>query len=486
MLLDLLDMSYQSRSSDQNQAQLVNMYLESDEAKGKYKIVAYPMPGLTTFCDTGKLNVRELYEFYGTLYAVAGNTLYSISSVGSATIIGTLNTNSGYAKMRGIAGGGDSNHQLVIIDKTKGYSYNTGTTTATFPIADVDFPQTAIDLENQDDYILAVKPSSIAYQISGISDSLDYPALDFASKIGQADNINAILSHESMIWLFGSKSTEVWSNTGNSLFPFERSSNTFLHYGTPASKAIAVNGTYFIGLISNGRGGYTIAQTQPRLYYYNPSPVSTPAIENLIQANTSVSDATAFITNHDGHEFYTITFPTDNYTLVYDVPKSQQSDSQKGAWYYRKSLVNSSYGQFLGSGGQAFCYGKNFVGDYQSGKIYYQDSTNYTENSTPILRQLITPPGSTYQGGKRVFLHHMQIDVETGIGSNMTFTLEKSLDNGLTWILVNTFTVPAKGGRLYQNRLGSTRYGMIFRLSTTMNAKFCILGFQVEASLGHS
>lgn len=640
MLVDLLDQEWTSKSSDQNQAQLINMYLEPDAAKGKYKVVAFPIHGLTLFSTTGGAVLRDMYELNGVTYCVSGNLLQSVNSSGTATTLGTLNTSTGFAKIRAITGASDENHQLFIIDGTNGYSYNiftntfititnttfvssinvtnngtnysnptvtisdaTGTgatatatvssgagqissiqiinegsgyTTPTITINDTNgtgavasatvtgglitsitvintgsgyvapsvsitgtgsgasavaliaggeitavtvtnagsnytaptvaftditgigaagsvqtvinsFPNTATDIENQDDYILAVENDSMQYQISNVSDSTTWNPLNFASKFGQPDNINAILSHEAMIWFFGNKTTEVWQDAGetNSLnpFPFVRVNTTFLHYGCPAKQSIAVNGNYFIFLSSNGKGGYSVFQTLPRIYYYNPAPVSTPIIDTLISTFSVVSDAIGTIYNLDGHEFYTLTFPTAGYTLVYDIPKAQQADAQKGAWYIRQS--GTTQGRFLGNCG-CFCYGKNLVGDYSSGNIYYQDNTNYTENGAPILREFVSPAGPMYQGGKRVFVSRLQIDVETGVGSNETFTLEKSLDNGATWLLVRTFTVPAKGGRLYATGLGSTRYGMIFRIKTTMNAKFCLLGFQAEVQVGHS
>lgn len=487
-MLDLLDMSYLSKSSDQNQAELKNMYLEPDPAKGKYKVIALPMPGLTLFSDTLQANIRYLFSIQESLYAIAGNKFMYIDSLGNATTLGTINTSIDLptvkAKMRAITGASDGNHQMVIIDGLNGYAYNTSTAASDFPIADTNFPQQAIDIESQDDYIAVVLPNSIQYQICNLSDTTTWNSLNFASKYGQADGLNCLLSHEGLMWLFGTQTTEIDYNSGDPDFPFTRNS-TFLHYGCPARYTIAVNGNYFIFVSSNAHGGYSVYQTLPRIYYYNPQPISTTPIDTKIGQWTQISDAIGHIYNVDGHEFYELTSPSNNETFVYDIPKTQQSDAQKGAWYKRESFVNDSYGRFLGNT-RAFCYGKRLVGDFNSGKIYYEDTTNYTENGTAIRRQFVSPPNQTYAGGNRVVFSRLQIDVETGVGSNETFTLEKSIDNGSTWQLVNTYTIPAKGGRIYENRLGSSRYGMIFRITTTMNAKFIILGFQVQAEMCHS
>lgn len=572
-MLDLLDMSWQARSSDQNQAQLINMYLEQDMAKGKYEgqknskpvVVAYPMPGLTLFSNTGKSVIRALYELNGVSYCVASESFGTINSSGTFTALGTLNTNSGWCKIKAITGGSDTNNQVVIADGTNLYTYNvttglfstpsnttfvssinmsnsgsnyvnptiniidpTGTgataeatvasgvipsivvltggqnyTNPSVVITDtvgtgataIAFtetsacPTTADDIENQDDYIIAKQPNSQEFLVSNVSDTTIWNPLMFASKYGQPDHIQGILSHEAVIWFFGNKTTEIWSDQGvtgaTAFFPFSRLTTTFLHYGLAAKESIAVNGNYFIFLSANIGGGYSVFQTLPRIYYYNPAPISSFPIDSAIKSLSTVSDAIGSILNWNGHELYTLTFPTGNVSYVYDVPKAQQADQTKGAWYVRQSYVNGTYGRSL-ENCTCFCYGKQLIGDYNSGNVYYLDDTNYTENNVPMIRQLVTPPGPTYAGGKRVFFPRLQIDVETGIGSNMVFTLEKSTDNGGSWSTVGTYTVPSKGGRIYSDRLGSSRSGMIFRITTTMNGKFCILGFQAEILVGHS
>src|SRR5689334_19516292 len=129
-ILDLLTESYEARASDQNQAVLINMYLEPDIAKGKYTggrdkpvLVAYPMPGLTLFSNTSQSVIRRLYALNGVTYCVAGNLFGSIDSSGNFSSLGTLSTSTGWCKIKAITGGSDNNHQLVISDATNIYTY---------------------------------------------------------------------------------------------------------------------------------------------------------------------------------------------------------------------------------------------------------------------------------------------------------------------------------------------------------------------------
>ena len=474
--LNLLNPSYPSISLNQNQSDLINMYLEEDKSKGRYPVIALPMPGLTLFSDTSQANVRALFEQNNVLYVVAGNKFYSVDSNGVITQIGTLNTSSGFAKIKSIAGAADNNNQLIIIDGTNGYHYNISTAVSQFPITDVDFPQDCIDIESQDEYFIVVKKNSVQVQISNIADGTTWDALDFASKLGKADRLSGLLSHALRLYLLGSKTGEIWYNSGNTGFPFTRLPDTFLHYGLASVLSLIYTKTFIFFLSKGQDGGYLILKLEPSKYVMPaPAASSYQPIAAEISSFSIVSDSIGYCYEMLGHLFYELSFPTAN--------KTYTLDSDTGAITRRSSYNGSSYGRFLGNC-QAFCYGKNFVGDYNSGKIYYQDSTNYTENGTPIKRTFVSP--SIYQQGKRVIINRLQIDVETGIGSNKTFLLEKSLDDGNTWTTVNTFTVPEKGGRIFVSGLGSSRYGILFRITTTMNAKFIILGFQADIKVCHS
>ncbi|HEY3527389.1 MAG TPA: hypothetical protein VGK47_14425 [Nitrososphaeraceae archaeon] len=397
------------------------------------------------------------------------------------TSLGTLNTSTGFAKIQSISGGSDTNNQIIIIDGTNGYSYNVGTGVATFPIADGDFPQDCIDLVTQDDYAIAINKNSVKYNISNLANSIVWEALDFASKINNPDPLVGAISHASKLVLFGDESTEVWYNGGDSDFPFAQYSDVLMHFGCAAKGSIVKNESYFVFLGKNPSGGYSVHLINPQSSAYNPIPISTKPIDQLIGSLTSVSDAIAYIYTIDGHSFYDITFPTDGITLTCDIPRGDQADGI--IWTKKSSLDGISQTRYRANC-YAFCYGKRFVGDFNSGKIYYLDNSTYTEDGTTILRQFISPP--LFYEGKRILINKLQIDVETGVGSNKTFTLEKSMDNGSTWTTVNTYTIPDKGGRIYTGPLGSSRYGILFRIQTTMDAKFILLGFQAEFKICHN
>lgn len=486
MIIDLLNQYSPAKDSDQTQAELTNMYLEQDSslpslnsafngqprAEGEYKKIARSMPGLSLFCDTGLSNVRYLYEHFGITYCVAGNQFGSISSNGIFTQIGSnLSTSSGYAKIVGITGATkNSNTQLTLIDGTNGYTYNVGTSTAQFPISDTDFPQTASDISAQDDFVIVVDGvNQSGWSPSKTGDSTSWDPLEFALFYRQADDLLAIKAFRGELWLFGSNHIEVWVDTGNSTFTFERLSYQAINEGLTSKQAVVIAANSLIYLSQSRSGGYKVVTING----YQPKRLSNPDIESAINALTTQSDCIAYAYAIDGHEFVDFVFPTDAKTFTVDL--------STGIWSKKESLINSSYTRFLGNT-SCFCYGKCLIGDYNSGKVYYLDRNTYTENGNNIRKRFTSPP--VYAGGKRIFINRLQIDVQTNVGSNKTFLLEMTTDRGVTWETVEIFTVPTDPSQqLYTLSLGSA-FCFMFRLTTTDQFPFTILGFQADASVG--
>src|ERR1700676_1668229 len=98
--INLLTPMFLSKSIDENAGQLVNLYLNEDNYSGKSQVVAYPTPGVGAAWATIASPLRAQYFMHGVLYAVGGNTLYSITSNGIATSLGTLNSSTGWCKIR--------------------------------------------------------------------------------------------------------------------------------------------------------------------------------------------------------------------------------------------------------------------------------------------------------------------------------------------------------------------------------------------------
>jgi hypothetical protein len=209
-------------------------------------------------------------------------------------------------------------------------------------------------------------------------------------------------------------------------------------------------------------GGYMVVQAKQDQYGSCSDTISYQ-LKNL----TTVSDAFAYIYKQEDHEFYVLTFPTDNLTFCYDLTTK--------SWHKRESLVSGVYGRHL-SNCTVSCFGKVLVGDYQSGTIYNMDTQVYTDNSVPIRRKLNTYP--FYKEGRYMTGNKLEVLFETGVGAGQLVDVYFSKDDGHTF---TAYTPTREIGTVYGarsllfDRLGSSRSWQ-FQVITTMTAKCIMLG----------
>lgn len=540
-VVNLLNQSAPTKSVDQNSANLINMYLTEDQDQGKYQQAAYPTPGTTIFA-TINTPVRAEFEEHGVLYAIGGNTFYSISSAGVTVVLGTLNTSTGFAKIRGI------NQELLIIDKTNGYVYNiitntfavissttyvsqivmtapgtnyanptvniidstgtgatatttvvggqvTGVTltangsgytsptvsftdatgtgaTATAYTTTTSFNNNVIDCECQDEFGIVAYPASQEWAVSDISDLTTWPGLSVASTTGSQTNLVGMISLHREIWLFGEKTTEIWYNAGNLLFTFARRNDIFIQYGCAASASIARGDDTIFLLAQSDTGGIVAV----RMNGYTPQIISTRAINYQFSTYAVYNDAIGFVYQQEGHEFYVLIFPTQGVTWAYDVSTQM--------WHQRSSLISGVQSRWLPSC-YSYCYGKQLIGDSQSGNIYALDMTNFTENGAAITRMLVTHP--FYQAGAQLYCDNLQIDFDQTPGAGLSVVnLYISRDGGNTFGAAKP-AVPVQTSdgqwRVYWPRLGKAR-NWVFKIVTTINNKFIILGAWMNVRSG--
>lgn len=466
--INLLAETANGKSVEQNSANLTNMYLTMDSDNGKYQANAYPTPGLTIFATLPTSPVRAMYDLHGVLYVVSGNTLYSVNSSGTPTSIGTLNTTTGFAKMRGI------NQQLMIIDGTNGFIYNIVSHVFS-QITDTNFTQNCTDLNSQDEIFMVVEPNSQTWQICQISDGTDWTFEGlplFTSVTGNNNYLAAIISLQRQVWLPGTTTTSVYYNAGQAGFTFAQNASVFTELGCAAPQSLAYGDNTLFMLAKDRNGGIVVVNFNG----YTPAVISTSAINYQLSLLTTISDAIGFTYWQEGHEFYVLSFPTANKTFVYDMAIQ--------AWHQRTSLLSGIQGRWLV---QSYCFSYNMClgGDFQSGNIYKLDMTNFTENGTAITRTLVTNP--YYQAGAMIFVSKLQIDFDEnaiynsgGTANTTALNLYVSRDGGRTYgaakpqSLVGSGLTPY-GYRVQWQRLGASR-NFTYMLQTSMNAQFIILG----------
>jgi len=182
----------------------------------------------------------------------------------------------------GIVSMAENGLQLAICDGTKLYTFTYATNTFAV-VSDGDLPSCGT-VTFLDGYFIVNKNSSGAFYISALYDGTSWAALDFATAESSPDNLVRVFSSLGQLWLLGEHTTEIWTNTGASAFPFQRISGAKMETGILAAHtAVAVdNALYWIGEDNFG-GGIVYKATG-----FTPERVSNEPIELIIAAATDL------------------------------------------------------------------------------------------------------------------------------------------------------------------------------------------------------
>ena len=474
MRVPFVGAAYEARSLNADAQRAVNVYLEMDNGNPRAPVALYGTPGMIRRFTLGNSPVRGAIRQGPLSYWVAGNSVYKVSGSGTtytATLLGVIGTSSGQV---GMASNGT---QVLIVDGNKGWI---ATSTTLAEITDVDFPDTVTRCAFQDGYFIVAGDGTQKFYINETPNTGTlWNGADFASAEGAPDNTIGIISDHRELWLFGSTSAEVWVNTGNADFPFERSGNTFIEHGCAAAGSIEKLDNTVFWLGEDDRGGAVVFRAQG----YNPTRISTHALEMAMQGYSTVSDAFAYTYQMEGHAFYVLTFPTANVTWVYDV-----STGYWNQWSWRNPSTNVLNRHR--SNCHVYFNGEHLVGDFETGEVYALDLDTFSDDGDPIIR--IRTTQTMNAEGLRMFFDSLQVDMETGVGlatgqgSAPLLMLRYSDDGGHSWSDIRTASVGAVGAygvRALFRRLGMGR-NRTWEISMTDPVKFCVLGAFAQVSKG--
>lgn len=395
--------SYEHLSKPVGVERLVNCMAERAPPEGKAPAAVMQIPGIKTQTDLGSGPGRGMFLFQGILFAISGNTFYSVSASNVISGIGTIPGTD-------VVSFAQNPTQLVICSESGSSVWDGNFLT---PITDPDF-DTGVQCCGINSYVLFRKAASGQFFSSDFADALSYDALFFATAEGSPDNLVGIISDHQQAILMGSDSGEIWSDHDQSGFPFARDANGFFELGCAAGKSLAKLDNSVVWLASD--------LTVRRLEGLTPVRISQHGVEQAIATYSRVDDAYGFSYAWMGHTFYVLTFPTVRHTWVFDAATSE--------WHERES-----YGQGRWRPCAAVnAYGKWYVQDFETGKVGTLDQDTHTEWDQPLVVQATFPTVS----GKGELLPHAALEIafETGAaapGVDPQATLQTSDDSGRTW-----------------------------------------------------
>lgn len=415
--IPLLGLGQLSRSPYVTAKQITNLYIENRPQGEKSSLVAYGTPGEVEFVDFGATPCRGGLEFESgsVAYVVHRNFLWEVNNAGVKTNRGTLLTSTGRVSLA------HNGTQVMIVDGTTGYIYNTST--AVFAqITDGDFPANPVTVTFLTGRFIVNLFNSSRFYVSALYDGLAWDALDFANAESSPDPIIAVWSSNGQLILLGTLTSEYWGNSGTVDFPFVALQGTATEWGLAATWSMAKYDNTMAYLVKNRMGQVMVA----KLNGYLPEKISTPDLDYIINNYASTADASGYSYMLGGHPMFVLNFAT--------AAKSWLYDGSTGEFSLLKSFGDTRHNAEF-----SFPFlGNTLVADASNGKLYKLEATALTDAGTPIPREIVS---ETVADPLEQFIQIdcVRLDMEVGVGLtsgqgvNPQIGLEVSRDNGKTW-----------------------------------------------------
>lgn len=443
----------QARNKKGNNETLVNLFADIMPPNAKSGVVLLSTQGWTLYTTIENPPIIGMHFFKNDLYIVTKTDFYQIRHTDNfITRVGSVDFSA--VDSVSIA---DNGIDIVIVGGN-GY-YSDGVTIT--QITDIAYyPSDTVTF--QDGYFIFNRSGTNQFFISGLY-AITFDALMYASAEGSPDVINGLISVNQKVYIFGTESVEVWYNSGDSLFPFDRIQGSFSLRGCINYKTIAQSNNT-VCWVGNDNVVYMMNG-------YTPTRISTAAVEYRL-GTRGTKDFRAFTHNEEGHYFYVLTIDNDT-TIVYDM--------LTGLWHNRESLGNTWGLRNMAMNDTGKWYGA----DVASGNIYFVGLDYHTENGQTILRTAETSPFGT--GVDYFTLNKFEIDMETGKSqpnAEDTISLAYSDDGGVQFNNEHIISLGAEGERkkrIIWRRLGRHR-NLAIRITTRCNSQINLIGAHAEMS----
>lgn len=427
--------------------------------------------GLTLFADSGlAYPVRGMHMMQGILYAVIGAYLYSVNKNGVLTQLASSITGTGMVRMADnkvcLAILVPSATAAILFEYAPGFGFQ--------QCQDETFLQLgAIDLGFIDSFIVFLAANGKEFYNADSADaSIGFltfsEGTEFPREFGTDLFLGMGIDHR-QITFFGTDTSEMYIDAGNPTnSPFSSAPDNFIELGIGASYSV-VEQDQTLFWIANDR-------TVRRKNGQTPLRVSNHGIETILQ-NADLTNCYGMAFSYRGHLFAAWTLPIEGRTIVFDVTTGEWHELQSfGLTYWRASCTVSAFG-------------KQLVGDSQTGRIGYLDTKHFTEFGIPQTASWIHQ--AVYSGHKRI--SHERIEILLGAGQEPAYgvtpliTLYYSDDGGSTFKAFPTRSLGLKGdysNRAFWVKLGTSR-DRVYRFHLSDPLPTWAVDVQLEAAGGN-
>ena len=418
-----------SQSSIADDERTVNFYVEPIEGTGTAKAALYPTPGVLTV-DYASGGVGRAHIFASEReFVIIGATLYEVSEILTPSVSGPASSQltsrgsvTGDINPATISSNGDAGDQLFITSGTNGYVFDL-TTNILSAVAFLAGKATMGAF--LDGYFLCLDKATSTLYISDLLDGSTWDPTQFVTRVGSPDPWVSMIVNQ-YIYLLGSKTSEVWFDSGAFPIPFELHPSGRIPYGCGATFSPEVVGTsvVWIGQTVNGNGALY------RTPGFSIEAISDFATQYALR-DLNLSDAIGDSYEDLGHTFYILTFPGSEATWVWDATTNVWSE--RGTWNESSNEFEAWRPCF-----HALAYGKHRMLDLKGPRVYDMSAAYGYDVEGRGLRRIRRPP-TLMNENKRVFFSRIELFLEPGLGltsgqgSNPMISMRWSNDGGKTW-----------------------------------------------------
>ncbi len=468
---------------------------------------------VSTIADDAAHSPVQIFANRNQLFIVASNVAYADGGTGPTQI--ALPSLAGYASVNPFNtkqllweddAAGSDHFDIGLVGQTITYN-GTGYTVASVTNPNLLTVTTAIGVTSHkawsatvtlnaktgcflDGYCIINRPSSWQFNISALWDCSSWDTLDFDIKSGYPDDIAAVWAEPPLLYLLGTETTEIWKNTGNADFPFQRVDGGSAKVGLVATwSPCSINGK--LHMLAGGSFGQAAAV---RMEGVSPVRVSTHAQEEDWSGNGAFAGEGISYSYFDrGHWFWVINFAGNTHSWVYDATESARLGEPQ--WHKRASGGAADvfgnyrpwFHTFIPEWGTN---GKHIVGDYSSGKLLEMSSDFFDDEGSDIYG--VRNMQHLWNGGKRMFMSRIEIEMEQGLVSGANnppvMSMDFSDDRGHTFHpsparTLATGAASAYSTRAYLNRCGGFR-DRVPRLKIHGQSKIAIIDANADIQMG--
>jgi hypothetical protein len=374
-----------NQPSQTSRERTINRVVQSTQGfGGKVEKRLRGRPGLTAFASiAGQIDTSALQYQDGVAFCCTGTSFSQIFDDGGTVPIGTITYNASFKATMVAAGSvssGDGSTQVMIVSSAGDvYVYDTATAVFTNipfidPVSGNPFPVAMCEF--MDGYFLAQRLNSRRVYYSALEDATTWDfTFGYFERSWGGDNISFIKRSGRQLWVVGTKTSEVWADSGNQNDPFAPIQGALLDIGCIAKYTGQRDGETITWVNLSEHGGGLVVRANG----YQPQEVSTYPISLMLQQVDTIgflSLCEAYVHQTEGHRFYQLHVPIIDTTPVLDFSESEWVEW--AMWNTAQAIWEAHIGRC-----QAYAFERQLIGVRNSGIIYEQSFNVYSDGIVP-------------------------------------------------------------------------------------------------------